>query len=400
MDELPLLISRAESMRQPLIAAGFKPRLLLLLREPISTSISYYWFFNPTQGPLLPSLRRFALLRPEFALAALFRAFDSLPPALQEQPRIADAHGAWDEVSLAVKRAQAPSNELLESWARPLSRALRIGARTLAVAQADERTACDGDGRGAVHADAVHAGIGESCAAVRQRLAAVGRFIAQAAEAHERAALPWTRAGTAEAEQRARRGAAGAGGTLEGAVRETLANATRRYSLELAQLDAQRSLIATVHSLSFSTCGPLLDPLHAAVRRLDHVLLTDSLRAHVDRLLLLLGEPAVSAAELRSRTRRSGKGGAARGHQLRAARRRRRLQPSVPALAAPHAQAPQAWKSEREDRFVFNPSFYEPTANATRSLLVERSPCALDFHRHWTEHAPATLGLPMPRARR
>jgi hypothetical protein len=55
------------------------------------------------------------------------------------------------------------------------------------------------------------------------------------------------------------------------------------------------------------------------------------------------------------------------------------------------------WKREREERFVFNPSSYAPTSNQTRELLRANAPCSLQLHAHWTERAPATLGLGLAR---
>lgn len=402
MDDLPMLIARAGRLREPLRAHGLRLRTLLLLREPVATAISWFWFFNPTQGPLLPTLEAFARLRPEFVGAELFHAYDRLPRALSGEPELRAAHADWASAWREVKAVQSDSNLLLETWAAPLPRALRIGARTLAVARADADAACAGAASG-----------GEACGSARARIAAAERFVWDAAFAHHRAGLQWSKGAAASDAERAARAQAGEQGawappSLPRALRDTLADATRRYTLELRHLERQRDLIAALGRRGRAGCDAVNRPLHAAIRTLDHVLLTDSMRAHVDRLLALLGQPEVGADELRGRKRvqepravgrrRRAKlkglaaGGSGGRRRLRAAERRR-LQPPPAIATGALALAPQHWKSEREDRFVFNPSYYAPTSNATRALLAERSPCAIELHRYWARHAPATLGL-------
>lgn len=345
-------------LRAPLARAGWRLVTASLLRAPVPTSISWFHFFARTQGPRL-TLEQFARLRPDFVLAGLLGAFDQ-PPALPRPhgARVRAEHGAWQGSVRLVKLAQGPSNLALQALPQPLMRDTRNLARSFAVLDDDAARAC-----AAAHGAAADGAAGAQCAALRsQRRGAIAALL---------------------------EGAARVPGAPRGAeVARVLENATQRFALELGAMARQAAYVRAVHAAP-GGCAAVRAPISAALGSLSAVLLTHALRAHTDRLLALLGEPAVSASELAHRPK--GPNAGARGGQPRsAAAAGRRLEPSS---AAGKGVMPRAWKADLVSAFVFNPSWYGNTSAETRAQLEEGAVCSRALHEEWLRRAPGVLGL-------
>eukprot|EP00306_Pavlova_sp_CCMP459_P008807 CAMPEP_0185162682 /NCGR_PEP_ID=MMETSP1139-20130426/6900_1 /TAXON_ID=298111 /ORGANISM="Pavlova sp., Strain CCMP459" /LENGTH=580 /DNA_ID=CAMNT_0027728017 /DNA_START=94 /DNA_END=1836 /DNA_ORIENTATION=+ len=368
------------TLRGPLSRRGWRVRLLSLLRPPVATTVSWYWFFARTQGPLL-DLDTFAHVRPDFVLAGLFGAFNG-PPGDLGAPASA-AHGAWVQAHRLVALVAGASNELIAGLG-VCAKPVRLAARALSV---------------------VEAGRVRSCAAGRELAPAPGACAALEAQRDAIRAQVWSQVPACATAA----GGAAASPNLPSNlshVERVLANATARYVLEYDAMLRMRDYVAAVQGAP-GGCDGVNAPVHAMLHSLDHVLLTDHLREHTDRLLAALGERPVSAEELHrspdGKGGAKGKGSGAAGARRARGMRRRLLRhelsteqsaalaSSARVLASKAPQPARMWKAEREARFVFNPSYYKETPGATLRVITANARCSLAFYDHWRAHANSTL---------
>lgn len=348
MRPLSEMVGSLEATRSPLARAGFQLRTLVLLRDPVATTISWFWFFNPTQGPLIGSLDAFARLRPEFVLASLLSGYERRGIGGGDTDAEFGAYRSAIKQANLVKRL---NNELLLRFPLKLQQTMRIAARRLAVLRADEARAC------AAGADLANA---TTCSAQRSSIADVEAAVLEAERASDArllAGLP--------------------------TVSAALANSTARYSRELREIEALSAYVSAVRRRGRG-CAAVVAPVSASLARVNHVLLTEHMLDDLSRLFALIGQPAVTASEIRSgraRTQAAQRREVSRGRALLAA-----------AFGAVEAgAAPREWKGRFEARGVFNPSYHPETSPATRTLLVQTSPCSALLHADWTARAPATL---------